>query len=376
VEEDNSILLVNSNSPGTDKLQSPGGTGHPAGVAQPAAENSLKLAEAENKLNRVFEEYSGRIESFMLMLDALNEGLVLVNKAGEICFANESGNGLINEINESQNANVFAFTALDAEKCISVKPAGGHQINIRINNFLWNGEQCNIFLMNRQEVVENEVSLAAPANPALNEPFSELISYVQLIAEHEANGKTSEATACAELAAKTVVTSEKLLSDVKTFIALAHHQPTFTQLSMQKIVGDVLKSMGPEIEDAGIEVSVSDLPETAGDKELILKLVKQLVHNALKFRNKTRKAVIDIGHDKSDGQYIFCVRDNGIGISKKHHEQVFALFSTLNEAQDYPGNGMGLAICKKIVDMHDGKIWVESLPGHGSNFYFKLNAKQ
>ena len=144
---------------------------------------------------------------------------------------------------------------------------------------------------------------------------------------------------------------------------------------MQNLVGDVLKSMGPEIEEAGIEVSLSDLPEAIGDKELILKLVKHLISNALKFRNTSRKAVIDVGHDKSDGQFIFCVRDNGIGISKKHHEEVFNLFSKLNDAEQYPGNGMGLAICKKIVELHNGKIWVESLPGHGSNFYFKLNAK-
>lgn len=144
---------------------------------------------------------------------------------------------------------------------------------------------------------------------------------------------------------------------------------------MQNIAGDVLKSMGPEIEEAEIEVSISELPETTADKELINKLLKHLISNALKFRNKARKAVIDIGHDKNDGQFIFCVRDNGIGISKKHHEQVFNLFSTLNDTKEYPGNGMGLAICKKIVELHNGKIWAESLPGHGSNFYFKLNAK-
>ncbi len=134
--------------------------------------------------------------------------------------------------------------------------------------------------------------------------------------------------------------------------------------------------MGSEIEDAEIEVSVSELPDQIADKDMITILLKHLVGNAVKFRNKSRKAMIDIGHDKSDGQFIFCVRDNGIGISKKHHEEVFNLFQTLNDTNEYPGNGMGLAICKKIVDMHNGKIWVESLPGHGSNFYFKLNARQ
>ena len=92
----------------------------------------------------------------------------------------------------------------------------------------------------------------------------------------------------------------------------------------------VLKWKGPEIEDAEIEISISELPEATGDKDLITNLLKHLISNAVKFRNKGRKAIIDIGHNKSEGQVIFCVRDNGIGISKKHHEEVFNLFFSLN----------------------------------------------
>ena len=348
---------------------------------QDTIQSTIKLVETENKLNRVFEEYSGRIESFMLMLDTLKEGVVIINKSGEVCYTNELGNAMLS--NDSLHIEISSFLAyreLSNEHVVLVENDLQQQIQIRTNNFFWNGEPCNIVVIEKKEIIKvegvirEEVIVHRGVSP-LNEPFDTLINYLRLIAEHEANGKTAEATQCAELASKSIIESEKLLGDVKSFISLAHYNPIFTRLSMQNLVGDVLKSMGPEIEEAGIEVSLSDLPEATGDKELILKLVKHLVSNALKFRNKSRKAVIDIGHDKSEGQFIFCVRDNGIGISKKHHEEVFNLFSRLNDAEEYPGNGIGLAICKKIVELHSGKIWVESLPGHGSNFYFKLNAK-
>jgi len=377
VDEPTSILLLNTNET-TSEQPHPlleAGSQH-FKIRQKEIQASAKLEETENKLHQVFEEYTGRIESFMLVLDILKEGVVIINKQNEICYANEPGSTLSREINLAHPAShYFTYKELDAEKNISIK-SEQHEIHLRAGNFFWNSEQCNLFTLEKTALVNREVANAVHERPLLNEPFEALMNYVQLIAGHEANGKPTEAAACAELAGKTVLQSEQLINDVKAFIGLANHQSAFTQISMQKVVGDILKSMGPEIEEAEIEVSVSDLPETTGDKELIAKLIKHLVHNAIKFRNKSRKAVIDIGHDKSDGQFIFCVRDNGIGISKKYHEQVFNLFSALNDNREYPGNGMGLAICKKIIELHGGKIWVESLPGHGSNFYFKLNAKR
>jgi signal transduction histidine kinase len=101
-----------------------------------------------------------------------------------------------------------------------------------------------------------------------------------------------------------------------------------------------------------------------------LQVLEQLLNNALRFSRKDKKPVIDIGHDKYEGSYIFCIRDNGVGISRKDHARIFEPFEKLDSLN--PGNGLGLAICKSIIEKHDGKIWVESLPGHGSNFYFTL----
>jgi hypothetical protein len=362
VEESTSILLSDANAQSELHIQ------------QPLYSNShlSKLVETENKLNQVFEEYTGRIESFMMMLDSLKEGVFLINKAGEVCYANEPGNVFMKDFG-STLPDSLSYRSLPQEEIITVNISNQPDIQVRASNFLWNGEQCNLFILEKKEMVKPEVILSGPVTD--NGPFASLMNYLNQIAEHEANGRSGEAAGCAELAGKTLVQSEKVLGDLKTYIRLTNYKPPVTQISMQMIAGDVLKWKGPEIEDAEIEISISELPEATGDKDLITNLLKHLISNAVKFRNKGRKAIIDIGHNKSEGQVIFCVRDNGIGISKKHHEEVFNLFFSLNDRVEYPGNGMGLAICKKIVEMHGGKIWVESLPGHGSNFYFKLNAK-
>jgi light-regulated signal transduction histidine kinase (bacteriophytochrome) len=141
------------------------------------------------------------------------------------------------------------------------------------------------------------------------------------------------------------------------------------------MVANVLKDLKPLIEEKEAVVNVAPLPDISADRELVEKLLQHLVANALLFHKKGNKPIVDIAFDKYDGNIIFCVRDNGIGISKKYHAKIFELFERLNRVDEYPGNGLGLAICKKIVEMHGGKIWVESLPGAGSSFYFTLRGK-
>ena len=371
MEHSASILLPGGQIENSESLQN-SLYSKPHLLHSPNLQTKIKLAEAESRLTQVFEEYSGRIESLIALLDSLNEAVFIINTGGETTYSNEAANLLEAFMTQS---GLLTYKNLPAEETLTVNFDGKHNLQIRMSNFIWNGEASNLFILSKHEIPVAPVVTVVEQSITQPEPFSALLHAVKLIADNENSGNKTEALACATMVAGAIGQSEKLLADVKTFSALSGYEPAFTALNMQKLVGDVLKSMGPEIEEAEIEVTVSDLPETRGDKELVLKLLKQLVSNAIKFRNKSKKAVIDIGHDKSEGQYIFCVRDNGIGISKKYHDEVFKIFTMLNDVNQYPGNGLGLAISKKITDLHDGKIWVESLPGHGSNFYFRLNAK-
>ncbi len=213
------------------------------------------------------------------------------------------------------------------------------------------------------------------ASHDLREPVRTILNYTQLISDNLAQKKYEQAIEYTAFAKDAAERMEKLLSDLKTYIGLNDHNFSLSKVSMKLVLTDVLKQLKPKIDEASAEVSFTELPDVNADRELVEKVLTHLIDNALKFRRPNRKPVIDIGFDKFEGNLIFCVRDNGIGISKKYYRKIFELFERLNRVDEYPGNGLGLAISKKITDMHGGEIWVESLPGSGSNFYFTLRSK-
>ncbi|MCW5907714.1 MAG: response regulator [Chitinophagales bacterium] len=212
------------------------------------------------------------------------------------------------------------------------------------------------------------------ASHDLREPVRTILNYVQLIADHLSKEKYEQAIEYAGYAKDAAARMDKLLSDLKVYIALSDYAFTMSKISMKLLVNDVLKNLKQRIEETGAVVNVAALPDISGDRELVEKLLYHLVDNSLRFHRKTNP-VVDIGFDKYEGNVVFCVRDNGIGIAKKYHQKVFELFERLNRVDEFPGNGLGLPICKKIVELHGGKIWVESLPGAGSSFYFTLRGK-
>ncbi|MDB5282721.1 MAG: putative Histidine kinase, partial [Bacteroidota bacterium] len=210
------------------------------------------------------------------------------------------------------------------------------------------------------------------ASHDLREPVRTILNYVQLIAENLKNKKYDAAEEYTGFARDAADGMERLLTDLKVYIGLSDHNFSLSRISMKLLVADVLKQMKDEIARTGAEVNVAQLPDINGDRDLVEKLVTQLIDNALKFYKKNTKPVVDIGFDKFEGKILFCVRDNGLGISKKYQDKIFELFERLNRVDEYRGNGLGLSISKKIVELHGGTMWVESLPGFGSSFYFTL----
>lgn len=212
------------------------------------------------------------------------------------------------------------------------------------------------------------------ASHDLREPVRTILNYVQLIADQLGKEKYEQAAEYAGFAKDAATRMDKLLSDLKVYIALSDYAFTMSKVSMKSLVADVLKTLKPVIDEKQAEITVANLPDISADRELVEKLLYHIVDNAIRFCRKGHP-VVDIGFDKYDGAVVFCIRDNGIGISKKYHTKVFELFERLNRVDEFPGNGLGLAISKKIVELHGGKIWVESLPGAGSSFYFTLTSK-
>lgn len=119
-------------------------------------------------------------------------------------------------------------------------------------------------------------------------------------------------------------------------------------------------------------VTNGDLPDVLADESQLVRLFQNLIGNAIKFHKPDELPRVHISAKKVNKNWVFSVRDNGIGIDPQYFERLFVIFQRLNPREDYQGTGIGLAICKKIVELHGGKIWIESQFGKGSTFYFTL----
>jgi light-regulated signal transduction histidine kinase (bacteriophytochrome) len=136
-------------------------------------------------------------------------------------------------------------------------------------------------------------------------------------------------------------------------------------------MAEIMRDLQVAIADHNAEVIFNDLPTLRTDPSQIRLVFQNLIQNAIKF-NGEEKPVIQINSERKRKEWLFSVKDNGIGIDPEYHERIFVIFQRLYEKEKYPGTGIGLSICKKIVERHGGKIWVESELGKGSSFYFTL----
>lgn len=134
----------------------------------------------------------------------------------------------------------------------------------------------------------------------------------------------------------------------------------------------VLADLGLAIEESSSVVTHDPLPVVVADVVQLRQLLQNLVGNAIKFRKPGQPAQVHVSAVREGGSWHFSVRDNGIGIDPQYFDRVFIIFQRLHGREEYPGTGIGLAVCKKIVERHGGRMWVESAPGHGSTFHFTL----
>jgi light-regulated signal transduction histidine kinase (bacteriophytochrome) len=125
------------------------------------------------------------------------------------------------------------------------------------------------------------------------------------------------------------------------------------------------------VEETSTVIYQDPLPVVLGDEVQLLQVFQNLIANAIKFRG-AETPQIQVTADRQGPEWVFAIKDNGIGIAPEHQERIFSVFQRLHHRAEYPGTGIGLAICKKIVERHGGRIWVKSQPGKGSTFYFSI----
>ena len=167
---------------------------------------------------------------------------------------------------------------------------------------------------------------------------------------------------------KTMIREILALSRMGTQAVTRLHVPA------EEIVRAALDNVGASVEESGAEVTVDPLPEVFVDPGLLALAFQNLISNAIKFRG-TEAPKIRVSAGRQGSDWIFSVADNGIGIAIDHQDRIFRMFERLHSNEEYPGTGVGLAMAKKTVERHGGRIWVESLAGQGATFFFSIPAQ-
>lgn len=202
----------------------------------------------------------------------------------------------------------------------------------------------------------------------LQEPLRTISNFVGLFVKKY--GMTDpEAQTYVKFILNATTRMQSLIKDLLDFSRTGRNSP-FETVDLNIVLQDLLDEMDDTIKANNATVNYTTLPVINGIENELKRLFQNLISNAIKFKKKNVPPVIDITIDEKEGDYIFMVRDNGIGFEEKYKDKLFIIFQRLHTTNEYPGTGIGLAICKKIVSIHGGKIWVKSRPGEGSSFYF------
>ena len=166
---------------------------------------------------------------------------------------------------------------------------------------------------------------------------------------------------------------QALINDLLTYSRVGTRAKTFEPVDCKVVFDDAVTNMRKAIEESNAVVTHSDLPIVVADAMQVGQLFQNLTSNAIKYRSD-RTPEVHFAAERQDGVWLFSVRDNGIGIDSQHGERIFGIFERLHGIGEYSGTGIGLAVSKKIVERHGGRIWVESQPGNGATFYFTIPA--
>jgi len=209
------------------------------------------------------------------------------------------------------------------------------------------------------------------ASHDLQEPLRMVAAYTQLLSERYRGKLDDNADKFIGYASEGALRMQVLIQDLLAFSRVGRANAANSTVDCNAVVEEVRQILTASIQESNAVVNHSDLPAVWTDRTQMMQVFQNLVGNALKFRG--RKPPEIFVHAEKDGhQWTFSVRDNGIGIAPEFAENIFVVFQRLHARTEYPGNGIGLAICKKIVERNGGRIWVESQSGTGSTFKFTI----
>jgi light-regulated signal transduction histidine kinase (bacteriophytochrome) len=218
---------------------------------------------------------------------------------------------------------------------------------------------------------EDLKQFAFAASHDLQEPLRMITAYSQLLVRSYPGPLDDEAQVCLDFITRGAKQMRDLLKDLLAFAEAGVERGRANEiLDLNRVVDDVKQNLKVAIEENSAQITIRTLPKIEGERAHFVQLFQNLIGNAIKYRGEETPRIL-IFAQEIDNSWCFGVTDNGMGIAPEYHAQIFGVFKRLH-GQAIPGTGMGLAICQRVVERYQGRIWVESQEGEGAKFYFTI----
>lgn len=237
-------------------------------------------------------------------------------------------------------------------------------------------QALNADLERRLEEVQSLDSFNYSVSHDLMSPLNSIMSLSDLLLHMPTEKVSDDALEIVDHIIKSSHRMSKLIRDLLTFSRQINADISKTEFSMGDIVQEVVEDISLVAPDtkSKTEIIVTDLPRDYCDTSMMKQVWTNLISNAVKYSQKMERPRVEIGYRPENGRYIYFVKDNGAGFDMRNYSKLFGIFQRLHQDSDFKGTGIGLAIVKRIIERHDGRIWAESAPGKGANFYFTIGA--
>ncbi len=205
----------------------------------------------------------------------------------------------------------------------------------------------------------------------LQEPLRKIYSFGQFLIEDCSDSLSDEGKDYVERMQKASIKMKQLIQDLLKLSRLGTSTEAFELFNSSQAIKEAEDDLAIAIEESDAEIIADNLPDVFASRTKLTQIFENLIGNAITYRS-SRKPKIEISTEQQNGWVTFAVKDNGIGIEKRFHDKIFGVFQRLHSNNQYEGTGIGLALCKKAIQQHNGKIWLESVPDEGTVFYFTM----
>lgn len=229
-----------------------------------------------------------------------------------------------------------------------------------------------------EELIQSNRDLeqfAYVASHDLQEPLRTVTSYAQLLARKYQGNLDAKADKYINYIVEGAARMQQLIEDLLEFSRVGTRAKKLVPTNCENVINQVLENLKIAIAESRTRVTHDPLPTVMGDETQLIQLFQNLIGNAIKFRGEEVPRVY-ISVEQREKEWLFSIRDNGIGIETEYFDRIFTIFQRLHSKSEYPGTGIGLAVCKKIVERHGGRIWVESEPSAGTTFHFTIRVSR